>query len=58
MKQLQNGFFPLPNFHLLPAEYWHLYPKLFDPQNGFIRKAFGSRKVCFTAVVLLLFNLN
>uniref|UniRef100_A0A0N5AXK9 CW-type domain-containing protein n=1 Tax=Syphacia muris TaxID=451379 RepID=A0A0N5AXK9_9BILA len=40
MKDMKNGFFPLPNLHLLPPEYRHLYPKLFDIGNGSINKSF------------------
>lgn len=31
MEQMKEGLIPLPNIHLLPKEWHHLYPNLFGP---------------------------
>jgi hypothetical protein len=32
-EQINNDVVPLPNFHLLPPKYHHLYPGFFNPSQ-------------------------
>jgi hypothetical protein len=45
MEQMKEGLIPLPNIHLLPAEFHYLYPSLF-PANALQKVTATSAAVC------------